>query len=795
MIRRSWLAFRRIEMFRILDRYIVLEIGPNFILGVIVFSFVLMLNEILRLAHILITQSAGLANILGILANLVPSVLCLTIPMAVLLGILLALGRMSADSEVVALRASGVSLYRLLVPVLMAATLGWALSSYLMIQVLPDSNQRVRQRVFQIITTKARTDIRPRVFYDNLFPGMVLLVLDIPTGSDTWQNVILAELTDPAAPRITLAREGQLMVDSEKRAVTLLFREGETHSVAYSDPNSYDFQRWRQTSVPIQAETFFAPDDVDVPRGAREMYIPQLAQMYRETSLPVYLVEIHKKFSIPFACFVFGVVGLALGIQNQKGGRSWGFVVSIAVIFVYYVFIQLGDGVAKQGKLPPLVAMWSSNVLLAAAGWLVLTRNARQAPLPFRRLANRILVLTERLRPAGERNSRARPAEDRPHPNRPLRGIVIRIPRPRLALRFPNTLDRYVATEYLRYFCLVLAALVVVYVLGILVDVLEEAFQHNVKGKLVLGYLAASLPQIFYHMLPLATLMATLVTFAIFSKTSELTAMKASGVSLYRVSLPVIVLGAAVSVACFELQEQVLPFSNRRAAELMDEIKRRPVETHNLLDRRWMIGRDQRIYHFSYYDPARLLFSGLAVYAYDPSRFSLRSRIYAQQASWDPESRSWLFREGWIRDFSAGGGIERFENLAVTSMEPPDYFTKEERQSDQMTFEELWKYIEDLSAGGFDVLRFEVALHSKISFPLAALVTLLIGVPFSFTPGKKGALYGIGIGIAIGLVYYVTTRIFASMGESALLPPYLAAWAPNILFGVGALYWLFEVKT
>jgi LPS export ABC transporter permease LptG/LPS export ABC transporter permease LptF len=785
-------------MFRILDRYIVLEIGPNFVLGLAVFSFVLLLNEILRLARILITQSAGLANILAILANLLPSVLCLTIPMAVLLGILLALGRMSADSEIVALRASGVSLYRLLVPVLVAAALGWGLSSYLMIQVLPDSNQRVRQRLFQILTTKARTDIRPRVFYDNLFPGKVLLVLDIPTGSETWENVFLAELGDPAAPRITLAAKGQLLIDSEKRTVTLLFDDGETHAVSYADPENYDLQQWRQTSVPIQADPFFPPEDLDVPRGAREMHIPELAEKYRQTSLPVYLVEIHKKFSIPFACFVFGVVGLALGITNQKGGRSWGFVVSIAVIFVYYVFIQLGDGVAKQGRLPPLVAMWSSNALLAIAGWLVLARNAREAPLGFRQTWRRFLAPLQSRKPApsgGGRIPSAGTARGQPSPRRAGRVVVIRIPRPRLRLRFPNTLDRYVAREYLLFFFLVLAALVVVYVLGILVDVLEEAFQHNVKGKLVFSYLGASLPQIFYHMLPLATLMGTLVTFAIFSKTSELVAMKASGVSLYRVSLPVILIGGVVSLACFELQERVLPYSNRRAAELLDEIKRRPVETHNLLDRRWMIGHDQRIYHFSYYDPARLLFSGLAVYTYDPARFSLRSRTYAQQANWDPQSRSWIFRDGWIRDFSTQGMIERFEKLSVTSLEPPEYFTKEERHSDQMTFNELWTHIEDLRQGGFDVLQFEVALHSKISFPLAALITVLIGVPFSFTPGKKGALYGIGIAIAIGLIYYVTTRLFASMGESALLPPWLAAWAPNILFGVAGLYALFEVKT
>jgi lipopolysaccharide export system permease protein len=128
-------------------------------------------------------------------------------------------------------------------------------------------------------------------------------------------------------------------------------------------------------------------------------------------------------------------------------------------------------------------------------------------------------------------------------------------------------------------------------------------------------------------------------------------------------------------------------------------------------------------------------------------------------------------------------------------MEPPEYFTKERRESSQMTYLELGQYIDELSQAGFDVVPLEVALYSKISFPLAALVTLLIGVPFSFSPGKKGALYGIGIAIVVGLTYYVTTRVFAFMGDSAILPPLMAAWAPNLLFAIAALYALFTVRT
>jgi LPS export ABC transporter permease LptG len=356
-------------------------------------------------------------------------------------------------------------------------------------------------------------------------------------------------------------------------------------------------------------------------------------------------------------------------------------------------------------------------------------------------------------------------------------------------------MDRYVAREFIRYFALILAALVVVYVLGLLIDVIADAFQNRIMGKVVLRYLALEQPQILFFMLPLATLMATLVNFAIFTKTSELTAAKAGGISLYRLSVPVVLMGLLMSGACFSLQEYVLPYANRRAAELRDEIKKRPVEAYNILDRRWMMGQANQIYNYAFYDPGRRRFNGLAVYRYSNEPFGITERLYAREADWIASEGAWNFKNGWRRNFRKGGRVEAFDALRVQAMEPPSYFAKEERRSEQMTYLELGRYVADLKQAGYDVVRLEVALQSKFAFPLAALVTTLIGIPFSFTPGKKGALYGIGIAIGIGLSYYVTTRLFAFMGETAMLPPGIAAWAPNALFSIGALYGLFNVRT
>jgi LPS export ABC transporter permease LptG/LPS export ABC transporter permease LptF len=768
-------------MLRILDRYILKEVTPSFLLGIGVFTFVLLLNEILRLAQRLVTQSATASETVGILFNLLPSVLCLTIPMGFLLGVLIALGRLSADSEIVAMRASGVSLYRLLLPVLVTAAIGWLLTSHLIISVLPDSNQRVRQLLVQVMMSQAGTEVRPRVFYDRLFPNLMFLVMDTPTSSEYWEKVLLADLATPDSPRVTFAEKGRLLVDREERTVSFYLMNAELHQVSQQEPDDYQRQASAEIWLPLPTANFFPPEDFDVPRGARELGLAQLHTAYTETGLPVYLTEIHKKFSIPFACFVFGVLGLALGIRNRRDGRSWGFVLSLSIIFVYYVLIDVGESMANSGRLSPILGMWAANLVLGAGALFLLVRAAREAPMG-------LPTLPRFARSIGARWFAPRaPARA----SRPV--LILRIPR--FSLRFPNIMDRYVAREFIRYFFLILAALVVVYVLGLLIDVIADAFQNRIKGKVVFQYLAFEQPQILFYMLPLATLMATLVNFAIFTKTSELTAAKAGGMSLYRLSVPVVLMGLLMSGACFALQEYVLPYANRRAAELRDEIKKRPVESYNVLDRRWMMGQKNQIYNYAFYDPARRRFNGLAVYRYSTEPFALVERLYAREADWVAAEGAWTFKNGWRRDFREGGKVEEFDDRKVPDIEPPSYFVKEERRSEQMTYLELSRYVADLKQAGFDVVRLEVALQSKFAFPLAALVTVLIAIPFSFTPGKKGALYGIGMAIGIGLSYYVTTRLFAFMGETAMLPPGIAAWGPNALFSIGALYGLFNVRT
>ena len=198
---------------RILDRYVMREVLPPTSLGLLVFTFILLINDIPRLLGLLVSRSADFTTIIRVFLNLLPSILAVTIPMAFLLGVLLAFGRLASDSEIVALRAVGVSPLRLLVPVLVLSGAAGFVTFYINAVVLPAANQAHRELVFSLVVSHARTVIRPRVFTDDLVPGMVLYVSDIAADSGEWRNVLVHDGRVSLSPKLLLAKTGRLIID------------------------------------------------------------------------------------------------------------------------------------------------------------------------------------------------------------------------------------------------------------------------------------------------------------------------------------------------------------------------------------------------------------------------------------------------------------------------------------------------------------------------------------------------------------------------------------------------------
>ena len=794
-----------------LDLYIIREIVPPTSLGLLTFTFILLLDTIPDLLKILVSRGADLATIGRVFLNLLPSIFAVTIPMAFLLGVLLAFGRLASESELVAMRASGISPVRLLKPLLLLCALTTGLTFYINAVALPASNQAYREHVFTLMVSKAKSVVRPRVFTDDLVPGMVVYVSDIPAETGQWRDVLIYDTRDPSRPGLILSRTGRLVIDKESKAVWLGLESGVRHHLNPPQPELYDQQRFASMVVPLPFDEFFPK--LPLAKGERELTLPELAvqveKLKAEGKTPKeyarFQVEWHKKFAISAACLVFGLLGLALSLGSRKEARSAAFGLSIVVIFTYYVIIRMGEQAGDTGLMPPALAMWGANLVLGTVAFGLLALNQTAAafdPLDPRQY---LAFLPDFRRQSGEPEAVRQRARPLPPPNRrPRAAVVLRIPR--VALRFPTLLDRYVGRSYLRLLLLVLVAFSSIYALAEFMDLFDDVQQNHVKGRVVVHYYAYHIFWIAHFLTPLAVLVGVLATFGILSRRNEITAMKAGGLSLYRAALPVVALAMLLGATLYGMQESILPHTNRIAEMDKNVIKGRPPQSSGLLDRRWILGSDSRFYNYDYLSEKkrpvglaegreRLDFAlfGLRVYDVDPEEWRLRDALYAAQASWN--GQGYDLERGWRRGLPPRSAFRTFDAARTRDLEPPSYFTREERPSDSMSFPELRSHIEALESLGFDTLKLQVQLHRKLAFPFSALVMVLLGIPFSFVVGRRGALYGVATSLVIAILYWAVMETFQALGENAILPPLLAAWAPNLIFSASGLYLMLNLET
>jgi LPS export ABC transporter permease LptG len=313
---------------------------------------------------------------------------------------------------------------------------------------------------------------------------------------------------------------------------------------------------------------------------------------------------------------------------------------------------------------------------------------------------------------------------------------------------------------------------------------------------LLFEYIRYRIPEFIHYILPVAALATTLLSLGLLTKFNEITAMKACGISLYRITLPVVLMAVLVSFLSFYLQENILPNSNKKVEETWDKINDVPPRSYSYLDRRWVLSKEKnRIYHYNYFDREKSVFSQLSIYDFDPSTWSFQRRTYSERGYLSEGHLSLV--NCWYRDFVNGRPtkFEKNEKMDLSVVEDRSYFLKERKVPEQMSYTELGQYIEELEERNFDTVRFKVDLNYKASFPLASLIMTLLGIPFAFSMGKRGTLVGIGLSIVIAMIYWGGIGIFKSLGYLNYLDVFLAAWGPNLIFGLIGLYLLFTLRT
>jgi LPS export ABC transporter permease LptF/LPS export ABC transporter permease LptG len=788
---------------RRLDRYVLNETLGPLALGFSVYTFLMLVRFLFRSADLIIRRGLSADEVGKLVLYSLPNILVLTIPMALLFGILIAIGRLASDSELIAMRASGISLFTLYRPVLLLSVLLGMVNLGIAGYLLPRANHALQAKLLDIIAQTAARQVEPRVFYEE-WEDIVLYVFEIEPGGDEWRGVFLAPSDPPrSANTVTLASSGRLQVDEAGERIVLRLRDARTHKVDLTNPEKYELIRHDEFEEVLD-DQFSSTQraKVSISKGVRELNLNELASWARDPERDpeqrrLARVEIHKKLAIPTACLVFGLFAVPLGFNNRRGGKSSGFALSIAVIMAYYVLLSNGEEWARVGAMPPWLAMWLPNLVFAALGTFLLVRRNQDKSLLLggidrwiRLVASGHLVEARRRR---QKRRRIRKEARRRAVRQRTPDVVLRIPR--FALRFPNLLDRYVGSLWGRVLALVSLSGITLSIVVDLTENSDEILRSRPPLGLLFEYYSFLALQFFFEIAPILVLVTTLVTFALLSRTNEITSVKALGVSLYRLSLAAIAGAGLVAAGCVLLQAQVLPASNVRVAQLKDRIKGQPAaRTYRRLDRQWLFGRGPYIFNYLHFDPAHGVIRDLQVFEFDESN-RLAGRLFAQQARY--VDGRWVLSGGWTRTFLGDEelGFRPFDTVVSPYPEPPEYFGSEVKQPEQMRYGELRRYIEEVKQSGQAVPDLEVQLYNKVALPALSLVMALVALPFAFRLGRRGALYGIGLSLVLGMVLIGVFAFFSTLGEIGTLPPLVAVCAPATIFAALSMYLFLGVRT
>jgi LPS export ABC transporter permease LptG len=673
---------------------------------------------------------------------------------------------------------------RLLWPVGILSIVGWASTSYVMIEALPDANQAFRQIAFNVLAERAEGEVKPRIFFTE-FPDLVIYVRDIPPEGG-WNDVFMADNTPGRPQAIYLVKHGRVVLDAKRRTVEMVLEDGTRH-VANAD-GTYQVVKFARQVVSVNPEVVFPRGGPT--KGDPEMTIAELRQRASELeregmSSHNQIMAIHRKFAIPVACLVFGVIGLALGATNRRDGKLGSFVFGLGVIFAYYIPLTLGPALAKGHLIPPWLAVWAPNIILSLVGAALFFWRSRAADQEFRLAVP--AWLQRRQKKTAVRSTEASSS------SAAARGLLSRLPQ-------PSILDRYVTTMYVRVFLLCALGLLALFYISTFIDRSDKVFKGAATWGMMGAYLTYLLPQYVYYVLPMAVLLASLVTIGVLTKNSELIVMKACGISLYRIAVPMLCAALLAGGTLFALEQTVLGDWNRRADAIKRVMNGVAPETLDMLTRQWIVGSRGEIYHYDYFDPSTNALRGLDVFEFSDGMRALTRRSHATVAQFAPDAAhpaNWRAEQLWSRDLLPSGDTRRYwtEPVGALQLETPSYFGTRQPEPEFMSYSQLETYINQLKTSGFDVIDQQVALERKASFPFVTLIMTLIAVPFAVTAGRRGAMYGIGVGIVIAITYWVAFSVFAALGTGGVVAPMLAAWAPNLLFGAGAAYLLLTVRT
>ncbi|OPX39948.1 MAG: LPS export ABC transporter permease LptG [Desulfobacteraceae bacterium 4484_190.3] len=359
-----------------------------------------------------------------------------------------------------------------------------------------------------------------------------------------------------------------------------------------------------------------------------------------------------------------------------------------------------------------------------------------------------------------------------------------------------SVLDRYITREFFKIFLLIILSLVGLYLIVDFFERIRMFLSNHATFYQILSYFFFEIPMILSLMLPVSVLLSSLLTFSILSKNSEIIAMKANGISLYRTSLPVIIISIIVCIFSFFLNEFITPYTNQQAKEIkLIKVQKRQKLGSFKKNQIWFRSK-KGIYNFNTFDPKTCTLRGIKINYLDHD-MNLKKMIVAKTAKW--KNGKWIFYNLIIIQFPSGELpiLKRVRSEVINLPEKPSDFMIVQKDTEEMGYFELRGFVKNLQSEGYDVTRYITDMYGKIAFIMISAILGIIGVSFSLLRSERsgGISQSVAMGIVIGFSYWVVFGFSISLGRSGTLPPLLSAWMANIILGAVAIFMFSRVKT
>ncbi|MGB9499929.1 MAG: LPS export ABC transporter permease LptF [Dissulfuribacterales bacterium] len=377
----------------IIDRYIFKELIPPFTMNLVFFIFIFFMQQILEITNMIVNYQVSILAFFLMLIYSMPYFLVFIIPMSVMMSVLLTFLRLSADNEVVALKASGISIYRLLPPVLTFSLMCALITGFLSIYGMPWGENAYKQMALKIVQSNFNLGLKERQFNDS-FDGVMFYVNKIDLENKSMKDIYIEDQRKKGISSTVIAPEGYLFNGSDKYSFILRLYKGTVNQIDLDSRSAHS----------IKFDTYDLKLDIKSAvshirkrkKDEKEMQLTELIAFVKtiKTKTPQYysvLMEIHKKISIPFACFALAILAVPLGVQSLSTRKSSGLGIGLIAFLVYYLLLSAGLVFGEAGLYPPVIGMWMPNIIMGGLGLFLLIKTANDRPIAIFIRMNRLL--------------------------------------------------------------------------------------------------------------------------------------------------------------------------------------------------------------------------------------------------------------------------------------------------------------------------------------------------------------------------------------------------------------------